>query len=302
MIHIHNGDLVLTAARRAGIPGEHVAFRESLVSGPVRPGEEWIESRARLLAAANGQDLLRVRTSLVEQEQMLDDVAKRGEIVLWFEYDLFCLVHLLYLLQRLKGRSISMVWCSSPIAEKDDSAMRLLFESREAVPPATKRLAKQAWNAYTAENPAKLNEIAGESSRDLPFLREGFRLHTSRFPSTWNGLGIVEQRALELIAGGTTSFVPIFDSINAAVPRLGFGDSEIFRHLQRLGSRTVPLITIAGEPPKAVFAVTPMGERVLSGEIDDAAINDPDLWFGGVHLTKQTLWRWNGEQLVKETA
>jgi hypothetical protein len=301
MIHIHNGDLVLTAARRAGIPGEHVAFRESLVSGPVRPGEEWIESRARNLATAQGPELLRVRTSLVEQEQMLDDAGRRGEIVLWFEHDLFCLVHLLYLLQRLKGRSISMVWCPSPLAENDDSALRLLFESREAVAPATKRLARKAWNAYVAETPAKLNDLAGEGSRDLPFLHEGIRLHAARFPSTANGLGIVEQRTLELIAAGTTSFVPILDSINAAVPRLGFGDREIFRHLQRLGSRSVPLLTIAGEPPKAIFGITPTGERVLSGEVDDVALNDPDLWLGGVHLTRQTLWRWNGQQLVKES-
>src|SRR4051812_7273442 len=100
MIHIHNGDAVLTLARRVQIPGEHVAYRESLVTGPVVPGPDWIETRARAIAEAHDQDLLRVRTGLLEQEQMLADAPKHGEIVLWFEHDLFCLVHLVHLLTR----------------------------------------------------------------------------------------------------------------------------------------------------------------------------------------------------------
>jgi hypothetical protein len=39
MIHIHNGDVVAVRARRSSIPGEHLSFRESLVTGPVVPGE-----------------------------------------------------------------------------------------------------------------------------------------------------------------------------------------------------------------------------------------------------------------------
>src|SRR5688572_9264602 len=98
MIHIHNGDVVAALAKRSNIPGQHVAFRESLVTGSVVPGEQWIESRAHALATRYGQDLLRVRTAVLAQEQMLD--AAQGEVVLWFEHDLYCLIHLAYLLQR----------------------------------------------------------------------------------------------------------------------------------------------------------------------------------------------------------
>ena len=28
-----------------------------------------------------------------------------------------------------------------------------------------------------------------------------------------------------------------------------------------------------------------------AGEVDDIAINDPDAWLGGVHLTKEKFWR-----------
>ena len=35
LINIHNGDVMAVSAKREGIPGEHLAFRESLVTGPV---------------------------------------------------------------------------------------------------------------------------------------------------------------------------------------------------------------------------------------------------------------------------
>jgi hypothetical protein len=293
MIHIHNGDAVLTLARRVQLPGEHVAYRESLVTGPVVPGPDWIETRARAIAEAHDQDLLRVRTGLLEQEQMLADAPKHGEIVLWFEHDLFCLVHLVHLLTRFGDARVSLVWCPTPLTQNDESELYLLFESRAAVTPSMTRLARDVWRDYIAADPTALNAWLERDWPDFPFLREGLTLHASRFPSVYNGLGTIEQRALEMIAAGTTSFAAIFDRLNAEIPRFGFGDGEIFRLLRGLAWRAVPLLTLGGEPPKALFAVTPAGMNVVSGEVDDVAINDPDAWFGGAHLTKGKFWRWD---------
>ena len=41
----------------------------------------------------------------------------------------------------------------------------------------------------------------------------------------------------------------------------------------------------------------PAGENVLRGAVDDTTVNDPDRWLGGVHLTKENLWRWDGTAL-----
>ncbi|MEA2463968.1 MAG: hypothetical protein QOJ98_1715 [Acidobacteriota bacterium] len=296
MIHIHNGDVIAAAAKRADIAGEHIAFRESLVTGPVVLGDDWIETRARAIADAHGQDLLRVRTDLLEQEQTLDDA--RGEIVLWFEHDLYCLIHLIYLLQRFgRDASLSLVWCPFPLSENEDHGLQMLFESREAVTPELISLAQRVWSAYTSPDPTALNEWLRRDSSDLPFLREGIALHASRFPSDTNGLGAIEQRALTHIANGFTDFATLFDHLNAEVPRFGFGDTEVFRTLKALARRPTPLLTLTGDLPKVLCTITPAGESVLRGEIDDMAINDPDLWLGGAHLTRETQWRWTGTNL-----
>jgi hypothetical protein len=302
MIHLHNGDVVAALARRSGIPGEHVAWRESLVTGPVVPGDAWIETRARALADRYDEDLLRVRTDLLEQEQLLDHAGEQGEVVLWFEHDLYCLLHLIYLLQRISAERLSLVWCPTPLGEQDESALYLLFESRSAVTPSMLSLARDAWRAYTSPDPMTLNRWLDRDWPDFPFLREGLVLHASRFPSMRDGLGTIEQLALELIASGTSDFVSLFDAINERMPRLGFGDTEVFRIVRNLSTCAVPLVTASGTAPKAIFGITPAGMNVLGAEVDNLAVNDPDLWLGGAHLTKESVWRWDGTRLILPSA
>ncbi len=299
MIHIHNGDVVASLARRSDIPGEHLPYRETLVTGPIVPGPQWIETRAHATADGHAEDLLRVRTGLLEQELALDNAKSASEIVLWFEHDLYCLIHLIYLLQRFAGSRVSLVWCPTPLGEQDERALHLLFESRAAVTPAMTKIASAVWSAYTSSDPTVLNEWITRDTPDFPFLREGLTLHASRFPSLTNGLGAIEQRALDHIAAGYTDFTTLFDRLNLEVRRFGFGDSEIFRHLRGLAWRAVPLITLTGEPPKALCAITPAGENVLRGEVDDITINDPDFWLGGAHVTKEHLWRFDGIALMR---
>ena len=297
VIHIHNGDVVMLLARRSGIDGEHVAFRESLVTGRVTPGPEWIETRANVLASRYGEDLLRTRTALVEQEQFLDEAPSRGEIVLWFEHDLFCLSHLLYLLDRLAGARLALIWCPTPLGQFDERELHLRFDSRAAVTPMMMNAARNAWRAYTAPEPHELNQLIARETPDFPFLLEGLSLHASRFPSARNGLGVIEQRILTILSAGALEFSALFPQVDTDPPRFGFGDAEVMATLRAMSALAVPLVTISGQPPKAIFTITPAGENVLRGEVDDCAINDVDTWLGGVHLTKENLWRWDGATL-----
>ena len=301
MIHIHNGDSVAITARRALLPGRHVAFRETFISGPVRPdlrSHEWVEERARFISAYYGEHLLRIRNEILEQEQMLDAIRYEQEIVLWFEHDLFCLANFLYLLVRLsKARRLSAVWCPRALGSMTEEELVTTYMSRAAVPPLMLRIAAEAWKAYTAHDATALNRFVQQDWPDFPFLRDGMTLHAMRFPSTLNGLGEVEQRAMAGIDAGATDFGSLFARFDANPPRYGFGDGEFLRHLRRLASCAVPMITITemgdGAPPKALFGITPAGRKVLAGEADFIELNNADQWLGGVHLTRESLWRWD---------
>jgi hypothetical protein len=297
MIHIHNGDITAAMARRAGFPGEHLAFREALVAGPAREDENWISARARFLAEAHRHDLLRTSNALFEQEQALAATASQDEIVLWFEHDLFCLIHLLYVLRRIPTAKTYLVWHDQPIGELKPEEMWRVYRRRGAVTADMVSLAREAWSAYTSADPRELNRLIARNPREFPFLSEGLRLHAMRFPSTRNGIGIVEQRILEFIAEGAMDFEALFNRFSRAQPKFGFGDSEIMRHLRDLASRRVPLLTLleAAGTTNAALGITEQGQATLAGA-DDISVNGIDQWLGGAHLTPEKLWRWDSDR------
>jgi hypothetical protein len=303
VIHIHNGDVTASIARRAGIEGEHISFRESLVAGPVPAGVD-VETRARFLAEAYGQNLLRARNDLLAQERALDDAMHHEEIVLWFEHDLFCLVHLLAMLERFADHpNLSLVFPAQPLGISDPLQFGALCDSRTAVTPAMLALGRAAWRACTSPDPTAINELLAKDLDDFPFLEEGLRLHASRFPSTRNGLSELADRAINLLATGSLDFATLFGRIDEDEnARFGFGDTEVLRELREIAWCAVPLIAITEAedktPPKALLAITPAALNVIDGSVDNLSLNDPDYWLGGVHLTKENVWRWDGERKI----
>jgi hypothetical protein len=303
MIHFHNGDITAALARRAGVPGRHVPFREALIGGPVRRDLaplDWIEERARYLSDEHEQNLLRVRNDLLEQEKTIDAARSEEEIVLWFEHDLFCLTHLLYLAKRFANCRVSLIWNAAPLGMLEADAILGLFRSRAPMLPSMSRAADAAWLAYTSDDPTALNRFLRQEIPDFPFLVDGLRLHAGRFPSVKNGLGDPERKMMELIDFGAPDFGTLFSRFNPNPPRYGFGDGEVLRQLRRLAWSAVPMITMTelpGEPePKASFAVTPAGRNVLEGNVDFIEVNVPNFWLGGAHLTRDRVWRWDAER------
>ena len=294
MIHIHNGDVAAALARKAGLTGEHVAYREALVGGPIQEGPDWLASRARFLSESHEHDVLRISNSLFEQEQLLASLGSHDEVVLWFEHDLFCLIHLLYLVQRVPLAKTYLVWHDHPIGELKPEDLWVVYRRRGAITADMVALARDAWRAYASSDPTALNRFLTMNPREFPFLSEGLLLHATRFPSMRNGLGIIEQRILEFIEEGAADFEALFNRFSRAQPRFGFGDSEVKRHLRALASRKVPLATIieAEHVSKIAVGITEQGMAVLRGG-DDIALNGIDVWLGGVHLTPENLWRWD---------
>jgi len=304
MIHFHNGDVTAALARKAGVPGRHVPYRESLITGPVRRDlalMDWVEERARTLSEEHGENLLRVRNELLEQEKTIDNSRAEEEIVLWFEHDLYCLVHLLYLIRRFANCRATLIWCPKPLGLQTPEEIFQLFHSRTPVTPVMQRATDAVWQAYCSDDPTSLNRFLMQEIPDFPFLIDGLRLHASRFPSTTNGLGEPQRRMMKLIDEGAADFGALFARFNPDPPRYGFGDGEVLRHLRRLAWCAVPMITMTelpGQEPKASLAVTPAGRNVLQGSVDYIDVNGPDGWLGGAHLTRERMWRWDGAKIL----
>jgi len=79
----------------------------SIDLGPTPAGLEssaWCRLRADFLGGPNGTDAQQCFEELMKQEAALGTLANHEEVVLWFEFDLFCQLNLIYLLGSFAGK------------------------------------------------------------------------------------------------------------------------------------------------------------------------------------------------------
>ena len=320
VLHIHNGDSAAQTARQSDLPGKHLAWREALVCGPA-PGnlsdEEFRDTRAKYLADAYGAEVEECDAELRHQDEALQRFSDHKEIVLWFEHDLFCQIHLLYLLNwfakgELGGTKLSLICIGEfpgiadfrGLGQLNAEQLASLFPQRREVTAAQLDLGARAWAAYSSSDPTTIEAILRSDTTALSFLRTALHKHLARFPSRRNGLGRIENVALELIASGRHRFADLFPDVGKTDPVYGFGDAQVFIELERLAAASRPLLTMGNAATvsalnsrqllESSFQVTELGEAVLRGDEDFVRLNGIDLWLGGVHLEgDEAAWRWD---------
>lgn len=321
MLHVHNGSLAGGVVESTGLTGEHLVWREDLVAGPTPYGlspDEWRDVRTRFLAEAYNLDLQECRRQALEQEELLKTFSRHEEVVLWFESDLFCQTMLLFLLDWFATRDLSRTRLSMVNVSRFPDLMTVkgicrmyqdqimpLFEQREEVTDKVFGSATTAWRAYRSPDPEAIQDAINDDNSALPFLADSLRAHLARFPSVRNGLGRVENKALELINKGNTDFISLYSEYEDEDPIYGFGNLHFFNELRRVANVHDPLLVIrdvdevqiedsAGPIIKASVEITDTGRLILTGEQHFIDLNGIDLWLGGVHLKNNGPgWRWD---------
>ena len=319
MLHIHNGDATAGTARQTDLPGEHLAWREAMICGPAPgglPADEFLHVRAEHLASAYGVNIEKCKLELQTQADALTRFSDHEEIVLWFEHDLFCQVHLIYLLgwfaRRELGETRLSLICKgdfpgiegfSGLGQLSKEELASLFPQRQEVSQEQLLIGSQAWRAYSSPDPAPLLTLLDSDLSAMPFLAHALSKHLQRFPSTTNGLGRIQHIALELIARGYGKFKSLFPAFARRESDYGFGDAQLYFELKELADAPAPLLTLsqggqgASLDPAQIFLssfeITELGSAVLDGNEDFVRRNGIDHWLGGVHLEgDEAAWRW----------
>jgi hypothetical protein len=149
-------------------------------------------------------------------------------------------------------------------------------------PPVTREqhaLARSAWAAFTAPDPAGLCKLA-RGTPALPAIGQALHRLLQEYPSTVSGLSRTERQLLEAVGAGARTREAIFLAAIQAEERPFLGDASAWTVLDRLA----PLLDGDGlsERGRAVQAGrgmwSPEGER----------------WIGGVRLPPGAApWRWD---------
>ena len=317
MLHIHNGDSTANTLREASFPGTHFAFREALASGPTPAGlsqDEWFAVRAKHLAGMAAQEAPNIQQELVAQAATLASLHQHDEIILWFEHDLFCQIHLIHLLDYFARRPVTPARLSlicigafpgkpnfHGLGELTAEQMASLFDTRHEVSAAELQLAQRAWQAFCSPDPQAIVTLLDEDTSALPFLRGALLQHLARFPAVHNGLSRAENTLLTLIAAGNNAYVKLCPAFFNAEPAYGLGDTQVQDDLKHMADATHPLLQLSGlndsdDWRNVTCNLTAIGQQVSAGQADFVYLNGLDTWLGGVHLTTEQLWRWDEQQ------
>ncbi|MDW3196611.1 MAG: hypothetical protein R8G66_29815 [Cytophagales bacterium] len=273
-LHILNGDATVPEFRKSGIPGKIVVWREVLCEGPVKgPIQEdlfWEQRAAYIQDKFGGEHY---KEKMIAELDKIRNLSSYDEVVLWFEYDLFCQVNLLACLNFIDHEKICLV-C---LGDELDGQLRglgeiaandfiTLFESRLPLSKDDLAYAKAAWQAYTSDTPEQLSVFS--SSDTFKHFKPAIAAHLTRLPGK-NGLNQVEEKMLLLIKEGINNDRKLVGTLLRDQGYFGLGDLQYFQYLDQLR----PLLK------EEALELNELGINCLEGL---AVFPQPDQYIAGV--------------------
>jgi len=323
MLHITNGDNAVALMHEAGLSGEYLPWRDILHEGPVPAGldlSELSEVRARFIADCGWGGYTDVLAEFRHRDARLIRCLQDEEVVLWFEHDLYDQLQILQILDWLAVHApektrLSLI-CIAEHPEVDSfhgladllpHHMGPLLEQRSPLTRNQVALASAGWRAFGSADPRDVEGFLRLDTAVLPFLAPALRRHLEEFPGLGDGLSRTQRTILEVLAAGPCNPIALFRRAQAREPARFMGDWPFWRHLQQLSRGPAPLVrTDQGPdsrfPPRShtdkalqglTVRLTAAGKAALEGRLDHTVANGIDRWLGGVHLTPDSLWRWD---------
>lgn len=258
-LHILNGEALLDSFHKSGVNGSVVVWNEVLVEGPVRGEfgtEQFLDHREEFIRNEYGDEdyAIKFRAPF----SLLQDFSNYDEIVLWFEYDLFCQVNMIAALGWLsKQQDLPPVGLVCPgsfpgyepfsgLGQLSPEELTTLYEPRKRLSGDDLDFALRAWECYSSADPEAITGLLASGFPDsFPFLKRSFELHLRRFPDIKTGLNYHEEQICELMNEGITEQKDIMRTLLNENLEWGFGDLQYEKEIENIRhlSQETPEVT-----------------------------------------------------------
>ena len=303
MLHVTNGDHAADAIRAAGVEGEVLPWRDVLHEGPVPAGMPLAELSALRAVWLAEQGHAGGVAGFAARDEAL--AAEHGEVVLWFEHDLYDQLQLIQLLDWLaahgRGTTLSLINPAEYLGPAPPERLAAWFRERRRVTGEQLALGVRAWAAFRAPEPVGVQRLMEGDTAALPFLGAALRRLLEQLPSARDGLNRSERQILEAVDAGAHTVRAAFVEHNRREDPVWLGDTTFLSYVEALARGPRPLLRLspAGRRADQGLALTETGRDVLAARADRVGANGIDRWLGGVHLEgHEARWRWDGRQVV----
>ncbi len=211
ILHITNGNALTDYLKELDFEDPILTWQEMLCEGPLIPAinsDAFFEVRAEFLKTY--YDIEVDTVELKKELSKLDNTDSYSEINLWFEYDLFCHINLIGVINLLHQKEINKplyLICSGRIegeknlkglSELKPSQLKRHYKNKVLLTQTDIELAIALWRTYcgTDHNILKPYIVTNSSFK---YLSNCLKAHLERFPAQKSGLSKLEENILKII-------------------------------------------------------------------------------------------------------
>ncbi|MCF7568587.1 DUF1835 domain-containing protein [Sabulilitoribacter arenilitoris] len=214
-LHITNGDSLTDYLNELDITGEKLTWQEMLCEGSTQSvvgSDAFLNLRTTFLK--DFYDIELDIDELKKELNKLNNPEKYSEIVLWFEYDLFCHINMMAVISMIQQQKIELpiyLVCSGRIpGEKNLKGLSELtteqllnhYKNKVKLKPDDIQLVVTLWGIYCGKDHNLFKPYIIKSST-FKYLSNCLKAHLERFPDHKSGLNILERNILEIIKDNT---------------------------------------------------------------------------------------------------
>lgn len=212
-LHIVNGDSLTEQMRELDLPGEVIVWREMLCEGQTFQevgSKDFVKARKKFLKSSYKISADDYEEKFLSELKKLKELSGFTEVVLWFEYDLFCHINMLaaisFLIDHQKQVPMYLV-CSKklkgeeeflPLSDLTLKHLRMHYENKIPLTTEDIEIATLIWELYCSNNPLQLKQQIKKTS-NFEYLSSSIRAHIERFPNSRTGINSLEKNILRII-------------------------------------------------------------------------------------------------------
>lgn len=243
ILHITNGDITTNYLKKLKFSGEFITWREMLCEGKTTTdvgSESFWKNRYDFFKSSYKISKQKFIDYTVKEYRSLCNKKSQKEIVLWFEYDLFCQINMIAVISWLKryrkGYHISLVTSGKvgnyknlfALSELNPEQVDNHFKNRIALSEDDIEYADYIWQLYCSDSPLRLETIYKfNTNSPFKYLASAIEAHLQRFPTIENGLNRIENTILETaINKKPTSKEQLINQLLDEEDVYGFGDLQ----------------------------------------------------------------------------
>ncbi len=212
-LHITNGGSLTDYLLKLGLstPDNTVSWMETLCVGPTvvdLTSDEFFQKRKVFFKSFYGINLSKKRMNSALSK--LNDVSGFDEVVLWFEYDLFCHINMVAVISLLEQKNIFLpiyLVCSGRVKgeknlkglpELNPEQLHSHYENRIKLNIDDIALAKKIWRIYCGKDHNLLFPLITRPS-SFRYMSNCLKAHIRRFPDIRSGISTLEYNILKLV-------------------------------------------------------------------------------------------------------